>query len=54
MKAFYWSCKKCGRKFTDGDTCLFLYETILSGNTPVHHASEVYCDRECLRENQEQ
>ncbi len=35
-KAFYWKCYYCGQTLKDGDEAVWLYDTLMSGNTPVH------------------
>ena len=41
-KAFYWKCFYCETELQDGDEAVFVYETHICGNTPVHHAHQAF------------
>jgi len=47
-KAFYWKCHYCGKRLNSGDEAIFVYDTLMSGNTPVHHKSKAF-HRQCYQ-----
>ena len=51
-KAFYWKCQECGERLEDGEDVVFVWNGVMSGNTPSLFWATPY-HKKCYKEGNE-